>query len=69
MTKVQRTFNLSRSLNDDDLKQVAKVHAVYGVFATRVVNSGQALYVEYDDSRLSANEVRAMLEEHGLPLD
>lgn len=68
MTKVQLTFELARSLNDDDLKQIAKVHAVYGMFATRVVSSGQAIFVEYDASRLSKKEVRATLEEHGLPL-
>ncbi len=69
MTKVQRTFKLARGLNDDDLKQIARVHAVYGMFATRVVNAGQALYVEYDASRLSPSEVRATLEQHGLPLE
>lgn len=68
MTKVQLTFKLARGLNDEDLKQIARVHAVYGIFATRVVSSGQALFVEYDASRLSPKEVRATLEEHGLPL-
>lgn len=68
MTKVQLTFKLARSLTDRDMKQISKVHAVYGMFATRVVSSGQALFVEYDASRLSPKEVRATLEEHGLPL-
>ena len=68
MTKVQLTFKLTRGLNDDDLKQIAKVHAVYGMFATKVISSGQALFVEYDASRLSPKEVRATLENHGLPL-
>jgi hypothetical protein len=68
MTKVQLTFKLSRSLTDDDLKQIAKVHSVYGMFATKIISAGQALFVEYDASRLSPNEVRATLEQHGLPL-
>jgi hypothetical protein len=68
MTKVQLTFKLSRGLNDEDLKQIARVHSVYGMFSTRVVASGQSLFVEYDASRLSPKEVRATLEEHGLPL-
>jgi hypothetical protein len=68
MTKVQLTFKLSRSLDDDDLKQIARVHSVYGMFATRVVASGQELFVEYDASRLSPKEVRATLERHGLPV-
>jgi hypothetical protein len=68
MTKVQLTFKLARGLSDENLKQIARVHAVYGMFSTRVVSSGQALFVEYDASRLSPKEVRATLEEHGLPL-
>ncbi len=31
MTKVQRTFKLTRELNDDDLKRIAHIHAVYGI--------------------------------------
>jgi hypothetical protein len=69
MTKVQLTFKLARGLNDEDLKQIARVHAVYGMFATRLVSGGQALFVEYDASRLSPKEVRATLEQHGLPLE
>jgi hypothetical protein len=69
MTKVQLTFKLARGLNDKDMKQIARVHSVYGMFATRVVSSGQALFVEYDASRLSPKEVRATLEQHGLPLE
>ena len=68
MTKVQLTFKLSRALDDDDWKQIARVHSVYGMLATRVMSSGQALFVEYDASRLSPKEVRATLEQHGLPL-
>jgi hypothetical protein len=68
MTKVQLTFPLTRGLNAEDLKQIAKVHAVYGMFATKIVQSGEALFVEYDASRLTPKEVRATLENHGLPL-
>jgi len=39
------------------------------MLVTRVVSSGQALFVEYDSTRLSPKEVRATLEEHGLPLE
>jgi hypothetical protein len=69
MTKVQLTFPLTRGLNAEDLKQISRVHAVYGMFATKVIQSGQALFVEYDASRLSPKEVRATLENHGLPLE
>jgi hypothetical protein len=68
MTKVQTTFMLSRPLNDGELKEIARVHAVYGMLTTRVEPSGDALFIEYDASRLSRKEVSAVLEEHGLPL-
>lgn len=69
MTKVDLTFKLSRALNDDDLKNISRVHAVYGMFTVRVLPSADELFVEYDAARMmSPNEVRGMLEEHGIPL-
>jgi hypothetical protein len=68
MTKVQLSFKLFRPLSDEDLKQISRVHAVYGMLATRVLPSGNELFVEYDASRLSPKEVRGTLEQHGLPL-
>lgn len=68
MTKVQTTFKLSRPLDDGDLKEIARVHSVYGMLTTRVMPSGDSLFIEYDASRLSLREVSAVLEEHGLPV-
>jgi hypothetical protein len=68
MTKVQLTFKLARILNDADLKQIARLHAVYGLFAARLAATGDELFIEYDSSRLMAKEVRGVLEAHGLPL-
>jgi hypothetical protein len=68
MTKVQTTFTLSRPLSDRELKEIARVHSVYGMLTTQVKPSGDALFIEYDASRLSRKEVSAILEEHGLPL-
>lgn len=68
MTKVQTTFKLSRPLTDGDLKSIAHVHAIYGMFAVRVTPPGDELFVEYDASRLSPKEVRGTLEENGLPI-
>jgi hypothetical protein len=68
MTKVQHTFKLARILNDDDLKQIARLHAVYGLLATRLAATGDELFVEYDASRLMPKEVRGVLEAHGIPL-
>jgi hypothetical protein len=68
MTKVQLTFKLSRILSDEDLKQISRLHAVYGIFAARLANTGDELFVEYDASRLGAKEVRGVLEQHGIPV-
>jgi hypothetical protein len=68
MTKVQLTFKLSRILNDSDLKQIARLHAVYGLFAARLAATGDELFVEYDASRLTPKEVRGVLEAHGIPV-
>lgn len=68
MTKVQLTYRLSRPLSDLDLKQVARVHAVYGILAARLLPSGNEMFIEYDASRLSPKEVRATLEAHGIPV-
>ncbi len=68
MTKVQTTFKLSRALTNQDLENISRVHAVYGMFTTRAQPSGDELFVEYDASRLSLKEVRGTLEQHGLPL-
>ena len=68
MTKVQTTFKLSRALGDDDLNQISRIHAVYGMLVTRVLPSGNELFVEYDSTRLSQKEVRGTLEQHGIPL-
>jgi hypothetical protein len=68
MTKVQVPFKLSRPLDDADLRQIARVHAVFGMLAIRVLPSGDELLVEYDASRLSPPEVQGTLAAHGLPL-
>ena len=68
MTKVQTSIKLSRPLEDTDLRQIARVHAVFGILAARVVSSGDELFVEYDASRLTPKEVQGTLTTHGLPL-
>jgi hypothetical protein len=67
MTKVQRTFKLLRELNDNELKKIAHIHAVYGFFGARLSAPDQ-LFIEYDASRLTPNEVEGTLEENGIPL-
>ena len=68
MTKVDVSFKLSRALTDRELDSLARVHAVYGMLLVRLLPSGDELFIEYDASRLSPNEVRGTLEQHGIPL-
>ena len=68
MTKVQATFKFSRHLTDDDLKNISRIHSIYGILAARVLPPGNELFVEYDASRLSRKEVQGILDGHGLPL-
>lgn len=68
MTKVDVTFKLFRALNEKDLENIRRIHAVYGILAARLLPSRDEMFVEYDQSRLTAPEVRRVLEEHGLPL-
>lgn len=67
MTKVQTTFRLARELNDQELKSISRLHAVYGILAARVLASNE-LFVEYDASRLSASDARVVVERHGIPI-
>jgi hypothetical protein len=68
MTKVDLTFKLSRILNDDDLKQIARLHAVYGMILIRLAATGDQLFVQYDASRLTPKEVRGTLGQHGIAI-
>ena len=68
MTKVQITLKLSRALTDAELNEISRMHSVYGLFLTRVLPSGDGIFVEYDASRLSPKEVRGAFEQHGFPL-
>jgi hypothetical protein len=67
VTKVDTTFKLARDLNDDELNSFARLHSVYGFFAVRVLPSNE-LFLEYDASRLSLDEVRGVIEQHGMPI-
>lgn len=68
MTKVQLTFPLSRPLSEDQIVSISHMHAVYGFIRVRLNAAMDELFVEYDASRLSPKEVRASLEQNGIPL-
>jgi hypothetical protein len=68
MTKVQTKFKLSRALTEKDLESIQHMHSVIGFLAVRVAPSGNELWVEYDYSRLSVEEVRGSLDNNGIPI-
>lgn len=69
MTKVDLHYDLVRPLGDGDLDAIARVHGVYGI--QRVIlkqPSLDAVDVEYDASRMSANDVENALVRGGIPI-
>ena len=68
MTKVQLEYDLVRPLTDHDASAVADVHSWYGIQRVQLTPSLDRLQVEYDASRLSEQDVEAVLQRFGLPI-
>lgn len=68
MTKVQTTYELTRPLSEEDLERISRVHGVYGILAARLLPSLDKLFIEYDATRFSPKDVKAVLEQNGLPV-
>jgi hypothetical protein len=68
MTKVQLQYVLTRPLTDADEKAVRDVHSHYGMQRVQLAPSLDQLSVEYDASRLSEQDVEAVLQRFGLPI-
>lgn len=62
------TVSLSRPLVEKDFESIARVHAVYGMLAARLLPASDKLFLEYDASRLTSSEVRGTLAENGIPI-
>jgi hypothetical protein len=68
MTKVQLEYDLVRPLTDQDAHAVADVHSWYGILRVQATQALDKLHVEYDASRLSEQDVEAVLQRFGLPI-
>jgi hypothetical protein len=68
MTKVQLEYELVRPLTDDDAAGIGDVHSYYGIERVQLAPSLDRLRVEYDASRLSEQDVEAVLQRYGLPI-
>jgi len=69
MTKVRLEYTLIRPLTDQDASAVGDVHSTYGIERVKLAPSLDCLEVEYDASRLSENDVEAVLQRFGLPIE
>ena len=68
MTKVQLAYDLIRPLTDADSSKLADVHSQYGIYKVQLEPSMDKLAVEYDASRLSEQDMEAVLQRFGLPI-
>jgi hypothetical protein len=68
MTKVTLHYDLTRPLGDDDLENIARVHATYGMLRVQVTPSLDKITVDYDASRLMRKDVEAVLANYGIPV-
>ena len=67
MTKVQRSFQLQRPLDEPLMEQIALVNSIYGIERIRIEPSGN-LMVEYDATRLNTAQIEGILERAGIPV-
>ena len=68
MTKVQLPFTLSAPIDDQAMSRIAQVYSLYGILGIKAQPGSEQLTVEYDATRFSAKDVRAVLARLGLPL-
>jgi hypothetical protein len=68
MTKVQLEYDLVRQLTDHDASAIGDAHSYYGIERVQLAPSLDRLLVEFDASRLSENDVEAVLQRFGLPI-
>jgi hypothetical protein len=68
MTPVDRTFFYGSRLNPRGLRALDNVREVYGVRRISFDESARSLRVEYDASRLTENDVAALLWDAGIDL-
>ena len=67
MAKAQIVFRLSRELSDKELDAISHLHSVFGILSARLTSATELL-VEYDAARLSREETRGTIEQHGIPI-
>jgi hypothetical protein len=66
MTKVQLRFAIERELDDLLMNRIAGAHSIFGI--ARIESGPDGLLVDYDASRLTEDDVEAVLRRAGLPV-
>ncbi len=66
MTKLEKHFRLERPLDAALASRVSGTYSIYGML--RVAPEPGGLLVEYDASRLTADDVEAALRRAGVPV-
>ena len=69
MTKVQRTYSLTKPLNDVLMKSISDAHGIYGFQKIQLTPALNAIKVEWDASRLSAHNMERALQAVGIPIE
>ena len=69
MTKVEIPFKLTRPLDETLMRRIADAHGIYGLLRVQVLPSLDGLRVEYDASRLTADEIEVGLLRAGIPIE
>jgi hypothetical protein len=69
MTKVELQFQLTGPLDDALLSRIAAAHGIYGILRVQVAPSLDRLSVDYDASRLSRDQVIAIVRGLGIPAE
>ncbi|MCW5978121.1 MAG: hypothetical protein KIT09_08585 [Bryobacteraceae bacterium] len=68
MTKVQLRFGLARALDEPLMERIANAHSIYGLHHVKLAPSLDEVTVEFDASRLTADEVESALRRAGIPV-
>ena len=69
MTKVQVQFKLSRPLDAETSQRLSDVRGLYGILRLQLDSQPDILTVDYDATRLKAQDVEAALKRAGVYVD
>jgi len=68
VTPVETTFYYGRPPGEPEVRALHEVREVYGIRRVQADDRSRAIRVEYDASRLTENDVAALLREAGINL-